>query len=149
MAKTPAGHIERLPSGSWRNQVAAGLRDAEVTPPQFFVLVTLLRMARREGSGITQRHVAARTRMDANTMSQIVRGLRRRGLLTQSPHPDDSRAVTLALTTPGTELARDCAARVRAINTEFFASIDQPVLGEALTTFLDKADHDEQLHDHT
>jgi len=58
------------------------LRDAEVTPPQFFVLVALLRTAPREGSGITQRHVATRTRMDANTMSQIVRGLQRRGLLT-------------------------------------------------------------------
>jgi DNA-binding MarR family transcriptional regulator len=54
-------------------------------------------------------------RMDANAMSQIVRGLERHGLLTRSRHPDDGRAVTLALTTPGTELTRDCAAKARAV----------------------------------
>jgi DNA-binding MarR family transcriptional regulator len=133
------GYLLVQAAQAWRNQVAAGLRDVGVTPPQFFVLVTLLRTARREGSGITQREVAVRTRIDANTTSQIVRGLQRRGLLTRSPHPDDSRAVTLALTPAGTELARDCAVRVRAINTGFFASVDQPVLGGALTTLLQKA----------
>ena len=133
------GYLLVQAAQAWRIQVAAGLRDVGVTPPQFFVLVTLLRRSRRGGTGITQREVAARTRIDANTVSQIVRGLERRGLLTRSPHPDDSRAVTLALTPPGTELARDCAARVRAINTGFFASVDQPVLGGALTTLLEKA----------
>jgi DNA-binding MarR family transcriptional regulator len=133
------GYLLIQAAQAWRNQVAAGLRDVGVTPPQFFVLVTLLRRSRRGGTGITQREVAARTRIDANTVSQIVRGLERRGLLTRSPHPDDSRAVTLALTTPGTELARDCAARVRAINTGFFAGVDPAVLGGALTTLLDKA----------
>jgi len=133
------GYLLVQAAQAWRNQVAAGLRDVGVTPSQFFVLVTLLRRARRDGTGFTQREVADRIRMDVNTMSQIVRGLERRGLLTRSPHPDDSRAVTLALTTPGTELTRDCAARVRAINTGFFAGVDPAVLGGALTTLLDKA----------
>jgi MarR family transcriptional regulator, organic hydroperoxide resistance regulator len=133
------GYLLIQAAQAWRNQVAAGLRDTEVTPSQFFVLVTLLRRARQGGTGITQRDVAERTRIDVNTTSQIVRGLERRGLLTRSPHPDDSRAVTLALTTPGTELARDCAARVRAISTGFFADVDPAELGDALTMLLNKA----------
>lgn len=110
-----------------------------MTPPQFFVLITLLRRARRAGRGITQREVAARTRIDVNTTSQIVRGLERRGLLTRSPHPDDSRAVTLALTAHGADLTRDCAARVRAINSDFFAGADSPGLRDTLTGLLDRA----------
>jgi MarR family transcriptional regulator, organic hydroperoxide resistance regulator len=133
------GYLLIQAAQAWRNLVAAGLRDTGVTPSQFFVLVTLLRRTRRDGTGMTQREAADRIRMDANTMSQIVRGLERRGLLTRSPHPDDTRAVILALTTPGRELTSDCAARVRAISADFFAGVDQSVLGDALTMLLDQA----------
>jgi DNA-binding MarR family transcriptional regulator len=130
------GYLLIQTAQAWRNQVAAALRDVEVTPAQFFVLVTLLRGIRRGRIAITQRDIADRTRMDANTTSQVVRGLERRGVLTRSPHPDDSRAVTLTLTTTGMDLARECAARVRSLNTSFFAAVDPFSLHDTLTSLL-------------
>jgi len=134
------GYLLVQAAQAWRNRVADRLRDANVTPTQFFVLVTLLRHSRRSADPLSQRQVAGRTRMDVNTTSQVVRALAGRGLLTRAAHPQDSRAVALALTPDGTELARACAARVREVNAAFFADIEPEPLRVALRSLLLEAD---------
>ncbi|HEY1480029.1 MAG TPA: MarR family winged helix-turn-helix transcriptional regulator [Gaiellales bacterium] len=113
----------------WRSELTDVLADLSVTAPQFFVLAALLHLHGREAP--TQREIAERTGTDANTTSQIVRGLETRGLLGRQPHARDSRAFALTLTNDGLDLARECTRRARALNETFFAGAD-PMLYDEL-----------------
>lgn len=121
----------------WRTEVGIALRSSELTVPQFFVLMALYRPARHGWAAPRQSEIGVQLGMDANTTSQIVRGLERRGLLTRLPHPIDRRARALALTEIGFELARDASGVARRINDLFFGAIapdQQAALTEILET---------------
>ena len=107
----------------WRTEVGIALRSSQLTVPQFFVLMALYRPARHGWAEPRQAEVGLQLGMDANTISQIVRGLETRGLLTRPPHPLDRRARALSLTEAGLGLARDSSAIVRGINDLFFGVI--------------------------
>jgi DNA-binding MarR family transcriptional regulator len=131
------GSADELPGGglgyalaaaahAWRARLAAELADDAVTPPQFFVLAALLHVHGRGRPAPTQRAVAEMAGIDANTASQIIRVLERRGLIRREPSARDSRARALTLTDAGLDLARACAGRARALNREFFAGVQAP-----------------------
>jgi DNA-binding MarR family transcriptional regulator len=122
----------------WRAELADVLADVSVTPSQFFVLAALLH-SHRTGRQVRQRAVAEQAGTDANTASQIVRGLERRGLVRRQADPTDARALALTLTGSGLELATLCAARARALNTDFFAGADAPSLYRALSELAKRA----------
>jgi DNA-binding MarR family transcriptional regulator len=107
----------------WRTEASEVLREHELTVPQFLVVMALYRQARHGWDPLTQSDVATRLGMDANTTSQIVRALERRGLLTRTPHPDDARARALALTTDGIERGGKASASARALNELFFSAV--------------------------
>jgi MarR family transcriptional regulator, organic hydroperoxide resistance regulator len=115
----------------WRARLTEELADLGVTAPQFFVLAALLHIHGRGLEAPTQREIGERTGTDANTTSQILRGIERRGLIRRDPHTRDSRAFALTLTPDGLELARECARRARALNDLFFAGVD-PALYDTL-----------------
>jgi DNA-binding MarR family transcriptional regulator len=122
---------------AWRTEATDVLKPHGLTVPQFLVVMALYRQARHDWSAMTQAEVGLRLGMDANTTSQVVRGLERRQILTRERHPDDARAVALALTGAGVEQARLASASARAHNDRFFSvlSADQlAALGEALET---------------
>lgn len=124
------GYALMQAANAWRAELAITLAPASVTPPQFFVLAALLHAHGREHPGPTQKQLAGRTGIDVNTISQVLRGLERRGLVRRTPHPSDSRAIALSLTDAGLELARACTREARALNRRYFASIDgEPLLG--------------------
>ena len=110
-----------------------------VTPPQFFVLASLLHASSRRRAPLTQRALAERTGVDANTTSQVVRGLERRGLVARHPDARDSRALVCSLTAEGLALARLSTQRARALNGEFFAAVDGGALLHTLTGLSDDA----------
>ncbi|MDQ1572473.1 MAG: MarR family transcriptional regulator, organic hydroperoxide resistance regulator, partial [Actinomycetota bacterium] len=91
MAGTGGGYGFTLMKAAqvWRAEAGLALREHELTVPQFFVVMALYRQARHDWDPLTQAEVGVRLGMDANTTSQIVRALERRGLLTRTPHPDD------------------------------------------------------------
>lgn len=117
---------------AWRVALGNELVDVAVTPPQFLVLAALLHIHGRGYEPPTQRELAERTGTDANTTSQILRGIERRGLIRREAHARDSRAYALSLTPEGLELARTCTMRARALNDRFFAGAD-PGLYDTLT----------------
>ena len=108
----------------WRTESGGVLAPFELTVPQFLVVMALYRQARHDWPPLTQREVAERLGMDANTTSQIVRALERRGVLDRSTHPDDARANALTLTDDGLDRARDASAAARTMNDRFFGVID-------------------------
>jgi DNA-binding MarR family transcriptional regulator len=121
---------------AWRTEAGSVLSEHGLTVPQFLVVMALYRQARHGWDALTQSEVAVRLGMDANTTSQIVRALERRGLLTRTPHPDDARARALALTPDGIDRGREASASARALNDLFFSA----VAPEQLTTLGDILD---------
>jgi DNA-binding MarR family transcriptional regulator len=108
---------------TWRTEATIVLQPFELTVPQFLVVMALFRQARHDWPALKQTDVAVRLGMDANTASQIVRGLERRGLMNRPANPDDSRARALALTPAGLDRATAASAAVRAMNDTYFAVI--------------------------
>src|SRR5947209_2666513 len=100
------GYALATAAHAWRAALARELADVAVTPPQFFVLAALLHVHGRDRPAPTQRAVAEAAGIDANTSSQIIRGLERRGLIRREPSARDSRARSLTLTDDGLDLAR-------------------------------------------
>jgi len=108
---------------TWRTEATAVLRPHGLTVPQFLIVMALYRQARHDWSPLTQSEVAERLGMDANTTSQIVRGLEKRGILVRRPHPSDARSRVLALTADGIERSRLASADARALNDRYVAVI--------------------------
>jgi DNA-binding MarR family transcriptional regulator len=123
----------------WRARLTDELSELGVTAPQFFVLAALLHIHGRGYEPPTQREIGERTGTDANTTSQILRGIERRGLIRREAHARDSRAIALSLTPEGLELARECARRARALNDSFFADAD-PALYDTLIELARRAE---------
>ena len=122
---------------TWRTEATAVLKPHGLTVPQFLVVMALYRQARHDWAPLTQTAVAVRLGMDANTTSQVVRGLERRDILKRTRHPGDARARALVLTESGAILARDSAADARRLNDTYFSviSADQlAALGQTLET---------------
>jgi DNA-binding MarR family transcriptional regulator len=122
---------------TWRTEATEALKPHGLTVPQFLVVMALYRQARHGWPAITQADVGLRLGMDANTTSQIVRGLERRGVLARERHPDDARALALTLTAAGLERTRLASADARTHNDRYFSvlSADQlAALDQALET---------------
>jgi DNA-binding MarR family transcriptional regulator len=122
---------------TWRTEATAALKPHGLTVPQFLVVMALYRHARHDWAPLTQTEVAVRLGMDANTTSQVVRGLERRDILKRTRPPQDARARALVLTESGAILARDSSADARRLNDTYFSvvSADQlTALGQTLET---------------
>ena len=119
----------------WRTEAGAVLAPHELTVPQFLLVMALYRQYRHDWPPLTQAEVALRLGMDANTTSQIARGLETRGIILRSPHPADARARALSLTPVGVDRAIAASAAARAFNDVFFSAITperQDLLGTLL-----------------
>jgi DNA-binding MarR family transcriptional regulator len=129
------GHALERAARAWRAEVTTALQPYDVTAPQFFVLVAILRAGRGEGFPPTQRDIGERLSMDSNTASAVIRSLERRRTIARGSHPADGRARTLTLTGEGRQLARECARLVRQVNDQFFGGLD-PAQTQALSVIL-------------
>jgi DNA-binding MarR family transcriptional regulator len=61
-------------------------------------------------------------KFSSSRAAQVLRILEGRGLVTREVDPDDSRALRLDLTEPGTRLALEAIRVVEATDAEFFAA---------------------------
>jgi DNA-binding MarR family transcriptional regulator len=124
------GYLLLHAAQTWRTEATAALKPHSLTVPQFLVVMALYRQARHEWAALRQAEVATRLGMDANTASQIVRGLERRDILQRTVHPSDSRARAVALTPEGLELARAASAEARRLNDIYFSVVSASQLAD-------------------
>jgi DNA-binding MarR family transcriptional regulator len=127
----------------WRTEAGATLAPHELTVPQFLLMMALFRQHRHDWTALTQAEVALQLGMDANTTSQIARGLETRGLVLRSPHPGDARARALTLTAAGVDRASAASASARAFNDLFFSAItaqQQDLLGTLLESLIEASE---------
>ncbi|NUP32427.1 MAG: MarR family transcriptional regulator [Streptomycetaceae bacterium] len=100
---TPGFLVWRL-SMKWRVAVDRALAPLGLTHAQYS-LVASLRDMRQAGRKPTQRELADHTGLEALYVSKLARSLEAAGLVERTRDPIDTRAVRLALTDHGMELA--------------------------------------------
>ncbi len=126
------GYLLAQSAHEWRLGLAHVLQPHGLTPPQFFMLMSVYRQQARHNELPTQKQAAAHTAMDLNVASQVTRKLVMRRLLERHVHPEDARAYVLSLTPTGLALAKASSSDARAWNDMFFAPARQLPLGPAL-----------------
>lgn len=112
----------------WQAAQRATLKPFGVTHVQFVLLASLTWMDQAEP--VTQRRLADHAATDPMMTSQVLRALERLGLVERRRHPHDARAVAVAVTAAGRDLANRAVVAVEACDHAFFAT-----LGEDLPAF--------------
>lgn len=106
-------------TNAWQRVVRAALAPHGLTHVQFVLLASLTWMDRSES--VTQRDLAAHAGTDVMMTSQVLRALEAKGYVTRTPHPTDGRAMALAPTAAGVELANRANADVEAADRDYFS----------------------------
>jgi DNA-binding MarR family transcriptional regulator len=106
----------------WQRAMVAALRPLGLTHVQFVLLASTWWLTKVAGEKPTQRRLAEHAAADPMMTSQVLRILEGRGLVSREVHPDDSRALRLAVTGSGAQLALEAIGVVEAADAEFFAA---------------------------
>ncbi len=108
----------------WQRQASEGLSAIGLTHMQFTLLAGIGWLA-RHGDAPTQAGVAAHCQVDAMTVSQVVRKLEAKGLVTRTDHPDDTRAKALRLTDAGMAALKAALPTIERMDDAFFDPADR------------------------
>ena len=143
---TPAKRNQRLPDPSrfesfrlyqaarlWQKCLGSALKPLGLTPTQFGLLFHTAWLE-GEGEPVSQVMLAHATHHDVMTVSQVLRALERRRLVTRLSHPRDPRAKATSLTATGARTAaRGLQLALRAKNAFFgVLGADEPELRRML-----------------
>ena len=114
----------------WQRAIAAALRPLGLTHVQFVLLASAWWLTQVAGEKPTQRRLAEHAATDPMMTSQVLRVLEGRGLVTRAADPDDSRALRVAVSESGAQLALEAIRVVEAADADFFAAAGngEPVL---------------------
>lgn len=115
-------------SSMWQRQINAGLKQFGLTHAQFVLLASLTWLASEE-QPLTQVDLASHAKMDVMMTSNVLRTLEEKGLVARNPHPTDTRAKSLAVTSKGRELADKAVQVVEKIDSEFFSTLGNGTTG--------------------
>ena len=86
----------------------------------------------RDGAAPIQAAVADHCKLDAMTVSQIVRVLEKKGFIDRSAAADDARAKAVRLTAAGATALAAALPRIDELDTGFFAAADVGALTREL-----------------
>jgi DNA-binding MarR family transcriptional regulator len=115
-------------SNLWQKRINAGLNPLDLTHVQFVLLATLAWHS--QGGGLmTQVELAALARTDVMMTSNVLRTLEKKGLIRRAPHPQDSRAKTIAMTELGQDRIGRAIVVVETIDADFFRPLEAEVAG--------------------
>ncbi|EDY46203.1 MarR family winged helix-turn-helix transcriptional regulator [Streptomyces sp. SPB074] len=137
---TPGYLVWRL-ANKWRVAVDRAVAPLGLTHAQYVVLASLHGMG-RSGERPSQRRLADHIGLEALYVSKLARALESAGLLARTRDPHDPRAVQLALTEEGGEVARRAIDLVRDLHEQLLAPLGGPgsartlALTNELTTLL-------------
>jgi MarR family transcriptional regulator, organic hydroperoxide resistance regulator len=129
----------------WRAAIDRAITPLGLTNAQYSVLAPLLGME-RDGRRPSQRQLADVTGLEPLYVSKLVRTLERAGFVQRTGNPDDSRAVQLALTDHGRDVATRAVEQVVGLQDELTAPLGgwhspkTAALLESLQTLLNPPD---------
>lgn len=111
----------------WQRQITTCLKPFELTQVQFVLLASLLWLSKTENN-ITQVALARHSNMDIMMTSQVLRTLEKRGFVVRQPHPTDTRANIVLLTSLGTNLVIKAIPVVEQQDADFFSTLQEKQL---------------------
>jgi DNA-binding MarR family transcriptional regulator len=117
----PTGLVWRL-SMRWRSAIDRALAPLGLTHAQYAVLAPLLGMD-RAGHRPSQRQLADATGLEPLYVSKLARALDRAGIVERAGNPQDTRAVQVALTPRGREIATLAVQQVLELQDELTAPL--------------------------
>lgn len=109
------------------------LKSIDLTHPQFVILATLGWLTRK-GAFVTQATIGKMAGLDPNTVSQIIRGLEQKKLITRIKSSDE-RAKNPILTTKGSDTLKRALPAVETKDAEFFHSLTPEEMKCMITIF--------------
>ncbi|MFD2264919.1 MarR family winged helix-turn-helix transcriptional regulator [Lacibacterium aquatile] len=104
----------------WRRKIEDALAAHDLTHPQFVLLATI-GWSLTAGPGLSQIELSRIVGLDANTVSQVVRGLEAKGLILREA--TKGRAKRLLLTDLGAVRVRETVPVVEAADAAFFGRL--------------------------
>ncbi len=110
-------------STAWRNSIERLLKPMGLTHPQFVVLATLGWLT-RNGDRVTQAAIGKMAGLDPNTISQILRNLEQKALISREKS-SSGRAKNPLLTKNGSEILKDAMPAVETKDAEFFQGLNE------------------------
>ena len=130
-------------SSMWQRQINAGLKPFDLTHAQFVLLASMTWLAGGE-KPLTQIDLASHAKMDVMMTSNVLRTLEEKGLILRKPHPTDTRAKSLAVTSKGLKLAEKAVQVVEKIDADFFSSLGNDISGfnKQLVTLIEASQSD-------
>lgn len=115
--------------------INTALKELDITYIQFIILAGTLELGSENGI-VTQQIISDKRRLDKAMVSNVVKTLIEKSLMTRSIHPTDKRAYILSLTDTGTEKAIEGKKIALKIDETFFSEIDKEKLYTSLKTLL-------------
>ncbi len=120
-------------STTWRTSLETMLKTMGLTHPQFVILATLGWLTRNNAL-VTQREVGKMAGLDPNTVSQIIKGLEKKGLISRQSS-SDGRAKNPMLTMEGSQILRKALPAVEKKDHEFFQVLAEEEMEQLLSIF--------------
>jgi DNA-binding MarR family transcriptional regulator len=120
-------------STSWRGSIEDVLKTFSLTHPQFVVLATTGWLT-RNGELATQAAIGKMASLDPNTISQIITGLEKKGLIKREAS-SDGRAKNPKLTTQGNKLLAHALPAVEQRDNKFFNALSPQELDGLVLIF--------------
>ncbi len=130
-------------SSMWQRQINAGLKPFDLTHAQFVLLASMTWLAGGE-KPLTQIDLASHAKMDVMMTSNVLRTLEEKGLILRKPHPTDTRAKSLTVTSKGLKLAEQAVQVVEKIDSSFFSPLGNNISGfnKQLVTLIEASQSD-------
>jgi DNA-binding MarR family transcriptional regulator len=94
------------------------MRDGELTPRQYAVLITVA-----NNEGLSQTGLVERTGIDRSTLADIVRRMLKKGLLQRRRTKEDARAYAVKLTEEGRRLLKGAEPMSRKVDERILESL--------------------------
>lgn len=118
----------------WRRAIESALKTFDLTHPQF-VILAVLGWLTRNGDRVNQAAIGKLAALDPNTVSQIIKGLEKRGIIAREAG-EDGRVKNPILTMEGSELLKGALPAVEKMDGLFFQSLQQREIKDMLVIFL-------------
>lgn len=112
----------------WQRRIREALKEVNLTHVQFVLLASLVRLAEQK-SVISQTDLSRFAKTDIMMTSQVLRVLQKKGLITRSSHPEDSRAKCINATAEGIEVVKVAVKLVEQEDHTFFTTLEGDLAG--------------------
>ncbi|NGQ95234.1 MarR family transcriptional regulator [Brevibacillus sp. SYP-B805] len=112
-------------TNTWQKHIRHALQRVDLTHVQFVLLASCWWLSgQNERMGVTQVQLAQHAKVDVMMTSQVLRTLEKKNYIKRTPHPKDTRANLITLTTQGERIVSQAVKIVEEADLAFFSKLE-------------------------